>query len=340
MRYFPIFVDLKDRKVVVVGGGEEALRKVRLLLKTRARILVVAPLLHDELAAEPRVEWLATQFSPTQLDGAALVYAAEPAVNEAVSAEARLRGIPVNVIDVAEISTFLTPSIVDRDPVVIAIGTEGTAPVLGQGIRARLDAELPQALGELAAKANALRSRVAKEVPHGNRRRSFWAKFFFGPIRDAVVAGDAEGYAHELSIALKDEAAPSFGRVSIVGAGPGDPELLTLKAQRKLLEADVIVYDRNVSSNILELARRDAERFAVSTTQFDISTLLARQAQAGKHVVFLVSGDVDHASDEVAGLEQYDIAADMVPGIASEAARPFPFMSREDIASEMLRAAS
>ena len=151
MRYFPIFVDLKDRKVIVVGGGEEALRKVRLLLKTKARILVVAPLLHDELAAEPRLEWLATQFSPKQLDGAALVYAAEPAINEVVSAEARARGIPVNVIDVAEISTFLTPSIVDRDPVVIAIGTEGTAPVLGQGIRARLDAELPQALGELAS---------------------------------------------------------------------------------------------------------------------------------------------------------------------------------------------
>lgn len=340
MRYFPIFVDLKDRKVVVVGGGEEALRKVRLLLKTKARILVVAPLLHDELAAEPRVEWLATQFSPRQLDGAALVYAAEPAVNEAVSAEARGRGIPVNAIDVAEISTFLTPSIVDRDPVVIAIGTEGTAPVLGQGIRARLDAELPQALGELAAKANALRSRVAKEVPHGNRRRSFWAKFFFGRIRDAVVAGDVEGYAHELSIALKDEAAPSLGRISIVGAGPGDPELLTLKAQRKLLEADVIVHDRNVSSSILELARRDAERFAVSTTQFDISTVLARQAQAGKHVVFLVSGDVDHGSDEVSVLEQHGFAVDIVPGIVGETARPFPFMSRDDIASEMLRAAS
>ncbi len=340
MRYFPIFVDLKDRKVVVVGGGEEALRKVRLLLKTKARILVVAPLLHDELAAEPRVEWLATQFSPKQLDGAALVYAAEPAINEVVSAEARARGIPVNVIDVAEISTFLTPSIVDRDPVVIAIGTEGTAPVLGQGIRARLDAELPQALGDLAAKANALRSRVAKEVPHGNRRRSFWAKFFFGRIRDAVVAGDAAGYAHELTIALKDEAAPSIGRVSIVGAGPGDPELLTLKAQRKLLEADVIVYDRNVSPDILELARRDAERFAVSTTQFDISTLLARQAQAGKHVVFLVSGDVDHGSDEVAVLEQHGFAVDIVPGIAGETAKPFPFMSRDDIATEMLRAAS
>jgi uroporphyrin-III C-methyltransferase/precorrin-2 dehydrogenase/sirohydrochlorin ferrochelatase len=340
MRYFPIFVDLKDRKVVVVGGGEEALRKVRLLLKTKARILVVAPLLHDELAAEPRVEWLATQFSPTHLDGAALVYASEPTINEIVSAEARARGIPVNVIDVAAISTFLTPSIVDRDPVVIAIGTEGTAPVLGQGIRARLDAELPQALGDLANKANALRSRVAKEVPQGNRRRSFWSKFFFGRIRDAVVAGDAVGFAYELNIALKEEATPSVGQVSIVGAGTGDPELLTLKAQRKLLEADVIVYGRDVSPSILELARRDAERFTVNTTQPDISTLLARQALAGKHVVFLVSGDVDHGSEEVAALEQYGFAVDIVPGIAGETAKPFSLMSRDDIASEMVRAAS
>ena len=130
------------------------------------------------------------------------------------------------------------------------------------------------------------------------------------------------------------------GKVWLVGAGPGDPELLTLKAQRKLLEADVIVYDRDVTSSILELSRRDAERFAVSTMQFDISTLLARQAQAGKHVVFLISGDVDHGSDEVAVLEQYGFAVDIVPGIASDTAKPFPFMSRDDIASEMLRAAS
>ncbi|MEQ1520738.1 MAG: SAM-dependent methyltransferase, partial [Aestuariivirga sp.] len=145
---------------------------------------------------------------------------------------------------------------------------------------------------------------------------------------------------HELTIALKDEAAPSVGRVSIVGAGPGDPELLTLKAQRKLLEADVIVYDGAVSSSILELSRRDAERFAVSITQFDISALLARHAQAGKHVVFLVPGDVDHSSDELAVLEQHGFAVDIVPGIAGETTKSFPFMSRDDIASEMLRAAS
>ena len=340
MRYFPIFFDLEGRKVVVVGGGEEALRKVRLLLKTTARILVVAPVLHDELAAEPRVEWLATGFETSQLDGAALVYAAEPHINEQVSAAAVARGIPVNVIDVAEISTFLTPSIVDRDPVVVAIGTEGTAPVLGQGIRARIDAMLPQALGSLAVKANALRSHVADVVPHGNRRRSFWAKFFFGRIRDAAIAGDEVSYAHELDVALKDDASPALGRVSIIGAGPGDPELLTIKAQRKLLEADVIVFDQNVPSAILEVARRDAERVAVSRLQYDTCSLLQREAQAGRHVVFLVSGDVEQDCHEQAVLERLGLAVEIVPGIAAGNAREFPFLSHDDMAAQILRAAS
>ncbi len=340
MRYFPIFFDLQDRKVIVVGGGEEALRKVRLLLKTRARIQVVAPRLHEELAAEPRVEWLAGQYSPQHLEGAALVYAAEPAINEAVSAEARAHGIPVNVIDAAEISTFLTPSIVDRDPVVVAIGTEGTAPVLGQGIRARIDTELPQALGALAKRASALRARVANEVPHGNRRRTFWSKFFFGPIRDAAVAGDETAYAHELNVALKEEAAPSMGRISLVGAGPGDPELLTLKAQRKLLEADVIFHDRRITHGILELARRDAERVPVSHGHCDVSQLLVSAARKGKHVVYLVAGDGEPAWDELSALAQQGFAVDLVPGIASGATEISPFTSHDYIASEILRAAS
>ena len=340
MRYFPIFYDLEGRKVVVVGGGEEALRKVRLLLKTNARILVIAPLLHDELASEPRVEWLARRFVPDLLDGAALVYSADPELNNLVSVEAKARGIPVNVIDGAEISTFITPSIVDRDPVIVAIGTEGTAPVLGQGIRARIDAMLPNALGALAKKANVLRPRVANEVPQGSRRRSFWNRFFFGSIRDAAIAGDEAGYSHELNIALIDEAKPSVGRVSLVGAGPGDPELLTLKAQRKLQEADVIVYDGQIGSGILELARRDAVRIVAGNTQFGINAILIREARGGKHVVLLVSGDVDTGSDEQAALEDNGIAVEIVPGIAVSTDKVFPFMSREDIANEILRAAS
>ena len=161
MRYFPIFFDLQDRKVIVVGGGEEAVRKIRLLLKTPAQICIIASDLHDEIKTDPRVHWLATTFKPELLDGAALVYSADSELNVAVSKAAQERGIPVNAVDQASISTFIVPSIVDRDPVVIAIGTEGTAPVLGQGIRAKIDALLPDKLGELAAVASTLRSRVS-----------------------------------------------------------------------------------------------------------------------------------------------------------------------------------
>lgn len=342
MRYFPIFFDLEGRKVVVVGGGEEALRKVRLLLKTNARISVIASLLHDELASEPRVEWLARRFAPHLLDDAALVYSSDPKLNNLVSVEAKARGIPVNVIDGAEISTFITPSIVDRDPVIVAIGTEGTAPVLGQGIRARIDAMLPQGLGTLAQKANVLRPRVANEVPQGSRRRSFWNRFFFGSIRDAAIAGDEKSYAHELNIALIDEALPAVGHVSLVGAGPGDPELLTLKAQRKLQEADVIVYDRFVGPGILEMARRDAVRIAVGKTQFDINAVLIREARSGKHVVHLRAGDIGRGSEEQAVLKANGIAVEIISGIAAARApaHVVPFPVREELAEQVLRAVS
>ncbi len=327
MRYFPIFVDLKDRRVVVVGGGEEALRKIRLVLKTDAHITVIAPELHAELKSEPRVHWLAHRFTPQLLDGAAMVYAADPALNDIVSEAARARGIPVNAVDAPEISTFITPSIIDRDPVVIAIGTEGTAPVLGQGLRAKIDGMLPQALGSLARRAQALRERVAEEVPHGNRRRSFWTRFFFGDVADAALSNDEARYGQELDLAFLGHAVPAAGHVSLVGAGPGDPELLTLKAQRKLLEADVIVYDRLVGPGILEMARRDAERIAVGKTPFEpspkqaeINQILIREAKAGKRVVRLKGGDpyvFGRGGEEQAALAKEGIAVDIVPGITA-----------------------
>src|SRR5438874_2750244 len=245
MRYFPLFLDLDNRKAVVVGGGEEALRKIRLLLKTKAKITVIAPTLHDELLAhvkEDRLAWVSRSFVPSLLDKAVLVYSANNDLHREVSQAARDRGIPVNAIDDAALSTFITPSIVDRDPVVVAIGTEGTSPVLGMGLRSKIEALLPQALGSLAIAASHLRQSVAERVPHGNRRRSFWQRYFFGSIRDSFMAGDAGSYTRELEAALIDVTSPSLGRVSLVGAGPGDPELLTLKAKRKLQEAAVIVH--------------------------------------------------------------------------------------------------
>jgi uroporphyrin-III C-methyltransferase/precorrin-2 dehydrogenase/sirohydrochlorin ferrochelatase len=318
---------MQDRAVIVVGGGEEALRKVRLLRKTEARIKVIAPALQDELAAEPRVEWLSRRFEPRLLDGAALVYSADPELDARVSAEARARGIPVNAVDAADLSTFITPSIVDRDPVVVAIGTEGTAPVLGQGLRAKIDAMLPSSLGKLAAAAHGLRARVAGLVPQDNRRRTFWQRFFFGSARESFLSGDFRSYTREVERALADAQAPSNGRVSLVGAGPGDPELLTLKAQRKLQEADVIVYDRLVGRGILELARRDAVRIPVGKTPFEaspkqpeINAILIREAKAGKFVVRLKGGDpyvFGRGGEEQAAVEAEGIAVDVVPGITA-----------------------
>jgi uroporphyrin-III C-methyltransferase / precorrin-2 dehydrogenase / sirohydrochlorin ferrochelatase len=327
MRYFPIFVDLEHARVVVVGGGEEGLRKIRLLLKTNAKIDVIAPELHDELANNPRVNWLSKTYAAHLLDGARLVYSSDANLNAQVSADAQARGIQINAVDAADISTFIVPSIVDRDPVVVAIGTEGTAPVLGQGIRASIDAQLPTDLGGLASRASKLREYVAEHVPHGNRRRAFWQSFFFGKIRDTFFSRDKQGFAQAFRAALARESAAPVGSVSLVGAGPGDAELLTLKAQRKLHEADVIVYDRLVSDAILEMARRDAVRipvgktpFAPSPKQSEINQILITQAKKGLRVVRLKGGDpyiFGRAGEEQVALEAEGIAVDVVPGITA-----------------------
>jgi uroporphyrin-III C-methyltransferase / precorrin-2 dehydrogenase / sirohydrochlorin ferrochelatase len=327
MRYFPVFFDLKNRKVVVVGGGEEALRKVRLLLKTEAKVHIIADVIHEELAANSRLTLKAAAYQAHDLDGAALVYSADPALNAIVSRDAQERGIPVNAVDQADISTFIVPSIVDRDPVVIAIGTEGTAPVMGQGIRAAIDAQLPQNIGDLARRAEILRPHVAKHVPHGNRRRAFWQEFFFGSIRKAFDFGNKPAFKKAFDQALTSESLPATGRVSLVGAGPGDAELLTLKAHRRIQEADVIVYDRLVGPGILEMARRDAVRIPVGKTPFEpsprqseINDILIREAKKGLHVVRLKGGDAfifGRGGEELAALEAEGIAVDVVPGVTA-----------------------
>jgi uroporphyrin-III C-methyltransferase/precorrin-2 dehydrogenase/sirohydrochlorin ferrochelatase len=330
MRYFPLFIDLKNRKALIVGGGEEALRKVRLLLKTDARIEIVARKLHPELtdlAVGGNVAWVGREFSPGQLEGAACVFAAaEDEVNRRVSAEARKREILVNVVDEAELSNSIVPAIVDRDPLVVAIGTEGDAPVLAQGIRGEIEASLPPFLGALTKAAGSLRERVAREIPAGRTRRLFWERFFFGSMRDAFASG-AGAFRDEVErlIAVSPKSSP--GRVSLVGAGPGDAELLTLKAQRKLREADVIVHDRLIGPDILEYARRDAIRIPVgkapgkaSPRQADINAILVREAKAGRHVVRLKGGDpyvFGRGGEEQRALEAHGIAVDVVPGVTA-----------------------
>ena len=340
MRYFPIFIDLQDRPVTVVGGGEEALRKIRLLAKTGARINVIAPELHEELARMPRVNWIARGYHAGLLDGAALVYSADAALNARVAGDAQALGIPVNAVDNPDISTFIVPSIVDRDPVVVAIGTEGTAPILGQGLRARIDTMLPQALGDLARAASGLRERVAEALPPGNRRRSFWYRFFFGDVREAFIAKDSCGYLAGVEALFASEAQPSRGRVSFVSLGSDDPELLTIKAQRKLHEADVIVHDEAVPAAILEMARRDAVRMPVKGELYDGATdLLLAEARAGKLVVRLSHGEA--SLEETVTVAAEGVAFDSIPAVSlARETDTIPFPVREDIREEILRAAS
>lgn len=357
MRYFPVFMDLAVARVVVVGGGEEAVRKVRLLLKTGAKIDVIAQQLHDELASNNRVNWLARRYAARHLDGARLVYSADAALNRRVSKDAQARGIPVNAVDDADISTFIIPSIVDRDPVVVAIGTEGAAPVLAMGLREKIDAMLPTRLGELAAKAQSLRAHVAERLPHGNRRRSFWREFFFGSPRDALIEGDKVAFALALEDALHGAATARTGRVSLIDAGINDPELLTIKAQRKLQEADVIFHDDTVAAAILEIARRDAVRTTINASTIqswhdDMDTVakLSLAARKGLNVVWLTKGQShawDHQRQAQLALAAASIAVDIVPGVAlarasspAVAAEVMPFPLREDIRDAVLRAAS
>jgi uroporphyrin-III C-methyltransferase / precorrin-2 dehydrogenase / sirohydrochlorin ferrochelatase len=332
MKYFPLFADLDDADVVVAGGGEQAAQKVRLLLKTPARITVVAEAVTEELrhlGEDGVIMILPRVFRPDDVDGSRLVYAAtgDRVRDAAVSAAAKVRGIPVNVVDAPELSTFITPAIVDRDPVTVAIGTEGAAPVLAREIKTKLESWLPANLGTLARRAQALRDLVADRLPDARARRRLWERLLSGPFRRAVLSGaDAEA-GRILAAELHGDGAPAKGRVALIGCGPGDPDLLTLKALQRLQEADVLVVDRLVNPKILEYARRDAERIFVGktpggplTSQAEIDRLLVREALAGKTVARLKSGDpliFGRAAEEMAALQAAGIGVEVVPGVTA-----------------------
>jgi uroporphyrin-III C-methyltransferase/precorrin-2 dehydrogenase/sirohydrochlorin ferrochelatase len=330
VRYFPIFVDLDRQPVLIVGGGEQAAQKLRLLTKTTARIRLVAEALCPELSeavAEGRAEWLATAFHPDQLDGCRLAYAATDDLAETarVAFAARAKGVPVNAIDRPQLCSFITPAIVDRDPVVVAIGSEGTAPVLVGRIRAMLEAELPQKLGRVAEYAQGLRRMVGQAFADSRARRAFWGRFFDGPASAAVLAEDGERAAILVEEAIATTT--QRGSVALVGAGPGDPELLTIKAHRALQSADVLVIDRLVDPRIVELARRDARRIHVgktpgapSTSQETINAILVEEALAGNRVVRLKGGDpfvFGRAVEEIEAVEAAGITVEIVPGVTA-----------------------
>ncbi len=328
---FPAFFRVSGRTVAVFGNGDEAFAKVRLLRNTDAHIVAYAedpePDYRDYLAAN-KLDVIAASFAADQVDGAALVFAAtgDEQQDQAIVTAARAARIPANAVDQPEFCDFLTPALVNRAPVAVAIGTEGAGPVLAQMIRARVDQMLSPSLGRLASLAVDYRDSVERVIPKGVSRRIFWRRFFTGAVADSVDAGDVSG-ARRSANALLSTSGRAEGHVWLVGAGPGAEDLLTLRAQRVLMEADVIVYDALVPQAIVDMGRRDAERLSVgkrknchSKSQGEINRLLVRLGQDGKRVVRLKSGDplvYGRAGEEMAALREAGISYEIVPGITS-----------------------
>ena len=337
MRTFPIFVTVDRKPPLVVGGGELAAVKTRLLLKRAPSVEVAADSVVPALAAlvqEGRVTLLPPLPGVDQVRGRPLVVAAtgEDEEDARVAAIARALGVPVNVPDKPALCSFVMPAIVDRGEVTIAIGTEGAAPVLAQRLRAWLERELPLRLDRLARLAREFRDGVAEKLPAGRARRKFWEAIFDGDASEAVLSGDEADARRLIGEAIVKAAAlqATPGRVLLVGAGPGDPDLLTLKAVWALKAADVILYDRLAGTKVLEHARREAELIPVgkakgahSVPQEKIQALMIEHASAGKTVVRLKGGDplvFGRAGEEIAALRAAGIDIEIVPGITASLA--------------------
>lgn len=333
MKLFPLFSDLTGRRVLVVGGGEVATRKIHLLLEASADVQVGAPELSPELVAlvqEGRIHEVSGVFDPKWLDDAWLVIAAtdDRSVNAAVSVAAQARRLFCNVVDDAELSSFQVPSIVDRSPLIVAISSSGVAPVLARRLRERVESLFDHSLGSLAALAARYRPRIRERRPDLKQRRSFYDWLLDGPVAGHLRQQRPAEAERLLSAELDQPQPTSQGSVVLVGAGPGDPGLLTLKALRALNEADIILYDRLVSPAVLSLARRDADRIAVgklpgedhNATQSRIHALLVEHAQAGRRVVRLKGGDAfifGRGGEELEYLRTHQVRYEVVPGITA-----------------------
>jgi uroporphyrin-III C-methyltransferase / precorrin-2 dehydrogenase / sirohydrochlorin ferrochelatase len=334
LNYFPVFFDLKGQKVLVVGGGEVALRKVTMLERTGARIALVAPKFAPELkerAANGTLTLAIREFIPADLDDARLVIVATSrrAVNRWIAKLADTRAIPVNVVDDRDASRFIVPAIVDREPVLVAVSTGGTSPVLARRLRERLEAFIPKGLGDLALWLRDLRKISRQRLRDADERRRYFEALVDGPAARRFIEGDQRGaqrIAQQL-LATSCTAPRAAGEVMLVGAGPGDPELLTLKALRALQDADVILHDRLVPAAVLEFARRDATRICVgkmaggmSTPQERINDMLIDYARQGRRVVRLKGGDpfvFGRGGEELEALARAGINFSVVPGITA-----------------------
>lgn len=335
MNYLPIFMNLRDAPCLVVGGSETAARKAELLLRAGARVDVVAAELHEgwaRLEGRERVSVVATEFNEALLEGKRAVIVVEDdfAAAKIISDAAHARSIPVNVADKPELCGFILPSIIDRSPIVVAVSSGGESPVLARMLRARLETLVPAAYGRLASLAAAAKGKVTAAIAH-EHRRAFWEKVFLSPVAEMVFSGrDAEA-AKQLDAMIADAAAaaPARGEVYLVGAGPGNPDLLTFRALRLMQQADVIVHDRLVSQPILDMCRRDAERIYVGKERDDhavpqdqINLLLVKLAKEGKRTLRLKGGDpfiFGRGGEEIETLVEHGVPFQVVPGITAAA---------------------
>ena len=330
MQFLPLFHKLQDRPVLVIGGGEVALRKARLLSDAGAVLRVVAPEIRSELQelAGPGGIFL-RGYASSDLQGVALVIAATDDVplNAQISAEAQALGIPVNVVDAPALCSVIFPAIVDRSPLIVAVSSGGDAPVLARLIRAKIETWIPATYGQLANLGKRFRERVKQLFPDVQQRRVFWEDVFQGQIAESVFAGKPEEGERLLEERLAGAAPRALGEVYLVGAGPGDPDLLTFRALRLMQQADVVLYDRLVAPAIIELCRRDAERIYVGKRRADhavpqeqINQLLIDLARQGKRVLRLKGGDpfiFGRGGEEIEQLAAEDIPFQVVPGITA-----------------------
>jgi len=334
MDYFPIFLRLKNQPCLVVGAGEIAARKIELLARTGAKISVIALKICSavqNLQTQYHLVIMKKAFVPSDITGYKLIVSAtnQLEVNRQVAETAKKHNIPVNVVDNPALCSFIFPAIIDRSPVIAAVSTSGTSPVLARLLREKIEGMIPPALGRLAQLAEKFRTTVQRQIKNPAERRIFWENVLQGPIAELIFSGRVQEAEQQLlnTLAATDKEPHQTGDVALVGAGPGDPDLLTFRALRLMQQADVVVYDRLVSTEILDLIRRDAEKIYVgkqrsehSLPQESINALLIRLAQAGKRVVRLKGGDpfiFGRGGEEIETLFENNITFQIVPGITA-----------------------
>jgi uroporphyrin-III C-methyltransferase/precorrin-2 dehydrogenase/sirohydrochlorin ferrochelatase len=333
MEHLPIFINIKQKPALVVGGGDIALRKINLLLKAQAKVDCLSPLFCEDintLFKDGYIKLIKKSFEQADIKDYSVIIAAtdDSSVNSLISSIAHDKRIPVNVVDSPALSSFIMPSIVDRSPVIIAVSSAGKAPVLARIIRAKLETVIPSSYGILAEIAGEYRQRVKDRFSQIRDRRTFWEATFSGVIAEKVFSGRINEAKNDIEKQLNDSVEMELGEVYLVGAGPGDPDLLTFKALRLIQQADVVLYDRLVSKGVMELVRRDSELIYVgkkggsdkSTRQVDINNQLVELAKSGKRVCRLKGGDpfiFGRGGEEIESLSEHNIPFQVVPGITA-----------------------